>query len=389
MPALDAVFYDPGVMLGRAPAVFVSIAAFATGVFIGLPAAPREAIRNVAVHAVASVRGTAAPRMTDFAPPPVEATPPAVVVDAPPLTAAPPAEPPVLNPDETIARAWLLAEGPYHPPGDNHDYVTFTFDDGPFPETTPQVLDLLDRYGVRATFFLIGRYLDGDDARSELARGVVRRMVAAGHLVGNHTYDHRHLTELPRPAALAQIDMASDAIFRVAGEKPSYFRPPFGDLSRFLERTFADRKTNVVLWSLEADDMERSDEHAVAHEIRLRMEYAHGGVVLLHDCKESSVEALERLLRWLDDNKWDPTHPEKRGFEIVDLPTYTRPDGRFTAAVPHARRALEGARRRVESVAPRDRAAAAAHQRGVEQRRQVETFHVPSGRRRSLGRLWP
>jgi peptidoglycan/xylan/chitin deacetylase (PgdA/CDA1 family) len=317
-------------MLRRAPAVFVSIAAFASGVLIGLPAAPRGAIRTAAAHAIASVRSGRAPRDVDFAPPPIDAAAPAVMVDTPALVPASAADAPLLNPDETIARAWLLAEGPYHPPGDNHDYVTFTFDDGPFPETTPKVLDLLDRYGVRATFFLIGRYLDGDDARSELARAVVRRMVASGHLVGNHTYDHRHLTELARPAALAQIDMASDAIFRVAGEKPTYFRPPFGDLSRFLERTFADRKTNVVLWSLEADDMERSDEHAVAHEIRLRMEFAHGGVVLLHDCKESSVAALDRLLRWLDENRWDPEHPERRGFEIVDLPTYTR----LTAASP-------------------------------------------------------
>jgi peptidoglycan/xylan/chitin deacetylase (PgdA/CDA1 family) len=330
LPAGAAAFYDPGVMLGRAPAVLVSLAAFATGVFIGLPAAPREAIRNVAARAVATVRGTSTARNDDFAPPPVDVAPPLVVGDAPVLAPAPGVDPPALNPDETIARAWLLAEGPYHPPGDNHDYVTFTFDDGPFPETTPQVLDLLDRYGVHATFFLIGRYLDGDDARSELARGVVRRMVASGHLVGNHTYDHRHLTELARPAALAQIDMASDAIFRVSGQMPTYFRPPFGDLSHYLERTFAERKTDVTLWSLEAEDMERSDDHAVAHEIRLRMEYAHGGVVLLHDCRESSVEALERLLRWLDDNKWDSTHPEQRGFEIVDLPTYTR----LTAASP-------------------------------------------------------
>lgn len=330
MPAVGAAFYDPSDMLGRAPAIFVSLAAFATGVLIGLPAAPREAIRSVAARAVATVRGAPTTYRDDFAPPPVEVAPPAVMGDAPLLVQAPVVEPPPQNPDETIARAWLLAEGPYHPPGDNHDYVTFTFDDGPFPETTPKVLDLLDRYGVHATFFLIGRYLDGDDARSELARSVVRRMVAAGHLVGNHTYDHRHLTELSRPAALAQIDMASDAIFRVTGEKPKYFRPPFGDLSRFLERTFSERKTDVTLWSLEAEDMERSDDHAVAHEIRLRMEYAHGGVVLLHDCRESSVEALDRLLRWLDDNKWDPTHPEKRGFEIVDLPTYAR----LTAASP-------------------------------------------------------
>ena len=73
---------------------------------------------------------------------------------------------PRLNPEADMAKAWRLAEGPNRRPGDRRKLVTLTFDDGPFPETTPRVLELLEEYDVRATFFVIGRYLDGDDERA-------------------------------------------------------------------------------------------------------------------------------------------------------------------------------------------------------------------------------
>jgi peptidoglycan/xylan/chitin deacetylase (PgdA/CDA1 family) len=220
---------------------------------------------------------------------------------------------------------------------------------------------LLERFNVRATFFFIGKYLEGEDARASMTRDVARRIVASGHLVGNHTWDHAHLTEVSRPQALAEIDRTNEIIFRTTGQRPLFFRPPYGDLSRFLERTLGERGTEVVLWSLAADDMERDDEKAVAHELRLRLEYQGGGVVLLHDCKWKSVIALERLLRWLDDNRWDPNHPEVRGYEVVDLPQYLR----VTAAAPQPfanREELDKARRAAWSKAHPDIAAPTPHQ---------------------------
>lgn len=332
--------------------------AVAVGSWLGLGRPDRATIAAASQRALRAVTGShevVAPRV---APPSIESVPQtADVAVAPP----PPRSDafPRLNPDATIPRAWLLAEGPHYEPTDNHRYITFTFDDGPFPETTPHVLDLLDRFHVRATFFFIGRYLDGDDVRAEKTREVARRIVSAGHLVGNHTYDHTHLTEVGRPQALAQIDRGADAIERVTGKRPTFFRPPYGDLSHYLEHVLAERETEVVLWSLAADDMERDDEKAVAHELRLRLEFQGGGVVLLHDCKWKSVVALERLLRWLDDNRWDPNHPEVRGYEVVDLPEYLR----VTAASPQpfaTRQELDDARRAAWKKAHPDVAAPAA-----------------------------
>lgn len=317
----------------------------ALGTWLGLGRPDRAMIAASSARAWRVVVGRSGVIEARVAPPPLEIVPQAAAVAlAPPPAPIAPSDFPRMNPEATISRAWLLAEGPHYAPDDNHRYITFTFDDGPFPETTPHVLDLLERFHVRATFFFIGRYLDGDDTRTAMARDVARRAATAGHLIGNHTYDHTHLTEVGRPQALAQIDRGAEVIERVTGQKPIFFRPPYGDLSHFLERTLGERETEVVLWSLAADDMERDDEKAVAHELRLRLEYAGGGIVLLHDCKWKSVVALERLLRWLDDNRWDPMHPEVRGFEIVDLPQYLR----VTAASPQPyanREELDNARR--------------------------------------------
>ena len=79
---------------------------------------------------------------------------------------------PVLNPGDQISRAWLLAEGPVPVEGNGRRLVTFTFDDGPFPETTPVVLHVLAKHHVHATFFMIGRYLDGTSDRATRAREV-------------------------------------------------------------------------------------------------------------------------------------------------------------------------------------------------------------------------
>jgi peptidoglycan/xylan/chitin deacetylase (PgdA/CDA1 family) len=312
------------------------VAGVAMGSWLGLGMPSAAVMRASAERAWFAIVGRPAAQRGS-APPAIEAVPQtADVAIAPPPPPIDPSDFPRMNPEAKIARAWLLAEGPHYNPSDNHRYITFTFDDGPFPETTPHVLDLLARFHVRGTFFFIGRYLEGDDARTSMAREVARRAVAEGHLVGNHTYDHAHLPEVARAQSLADIDRGAEVIARVTGQRPIFFRPPYGDLSRFQERTLGARGTEVVLWSLAADDMERDDEKAVAHELRLRLEYQGGGIVLLHDCKWKSVIALERLLRWLDDNRWDPNHPEVRGYEVVDLPQYLRETAK--APQPYANR---------------------------------------------------
>jgi peptidoglycan/xylan/chitin deacetylase (PgdA/CDA1 family) len=231
---------------------------------------------------------------------------------------------PRLNPEVSTRRAWLLAEGPYHAPGDGRRLVTLTFDDGPFPETTPTYLKILARHSVRAAFFMIGNYLDGDSERAVKSREVAREVARAGHLIGNHTHDHQRLTALPRSEILAQIDEGAASIERATGKRPLLFRPPYGQLDSWASERLRERGAELVLWSVEASDMKTDDGQAIVDALREQIEYAGGGIVLLHDIRWGSADALERLLTWLNHRRWDPRRPEVVGYEVVDLVQYLR-----------------------------------------------------------------
>ncbi len=335
-------------LLGR-PLVFVPLlASLAAGSWLGLgrPTAPEA--RELAVEARDRAREGIPTWFHALAAHPV----PAVGAPLPPDPAAPvidsaqlpdPAPFPHLNPDESIRRAWLLAEGPAHAPDDGRRFVTFTFDDGPFPETTPTILEILARHRVRATFFWIGRYLDGEDDRAVTTRAVARQVAAAGHFVGNHTKDHEQLASLTHRQALEQIDSCSSSIERVIGVRPTLFRPPYGALDPWASEALRSRGMDLVLWSIEAADMTHGDTVAMTDSLRAQIEYAGGGIVLLHDIRLTTIPVLSGLLDWLDSHRYDPRHPERVGYEVVDLARYLQETSRSPQPYPD-RPALEHAR---------------------------------------------
>ena len=211
------------------------------------------------------------------------------------------------------SRAWLLSEGPAREPG-SPKLVTLTFDDGPDPDTTHSVLELLHKHHVRATFFFIGRYLDGNKRRAVHARQAAREIADAGHIIGSHTHDHDLLTTDTHTQVLDQIDDGIASIEAAIGRRPDLFRPPYGQLDAFGEQAIAERHLGLVLWSVEAGDMQDPDESTMYQQLVEQLDYAGGGLVLLHDVKWPTVHVLARLLDWLD----------AKHFSIVDLPTYFR-----------------------------------------------------------------
>ncbi len=250
---------------------------------------------------------------------------------------------PTLNPECNLGRAWLLAEGPAHEPRDGRRWVTLTFDDGPRPETTPEILRLLRQDHVRATFFFIGSYLEGDKPRAVESRAILKEALAHGHMIGSHTEDHARLTSLGPSQALAQIDDGIDAVAGVAPTPPILFRPPYGDLDAFTESHLRARGQQLVMWSVEASDMRSSDAAAMTASLEDQLDFNGGGVVLLHDVRRSTVTVLKSLLEWLRARRFDPKRPERPGFVVTDLLTYQRE----TAAHPQPyadRAALENAR---------------------------------------------
>ena len=188
--------------------------------------------------------------------------------------------------------------------------VSLTFDDGPDPEVTPQVLDLLDRHQARASFFCIG-------ARAAAFPELVREIVRRGHSVENHSHDHPHAFAFYGWSALQQqLDAAQQAITKAAGSPPQFFRAPAGFRSPFLDPLLACRALRYVSWTRRGyDTVSRNPETVLS---RLTRDLSAGDVLLLHDgCRGRTPDGDLLVLTVLADLL---DHLGQHGLKSVTLP---------------------------------------------------------------------
>ena len=157
--------------------------------------------------------------------------------------------------------------------------VALGFDDGP-SNVTPDVLDILKQHGVHASFFVLGRKVEAN-------ADVIRRMVAEGHDVGNHSWDHPHLTELSLDEALKQMHDCDVALEKVLGHKPSLGRPPYGS-------TRDDLGYPMIVWNWDPKDWRDHDPELVAQ--RKLDEAAPGNLGILHDVYPTTAQAVKIFL---------------------------------------------------------------------------------------------
>ena len=188
--------------------------------------------------------------------------------------------------------------------------IALTFDDGPDPEVTPGVLDLLDRWNARASFFLIGRRAA---ARPDLAAEIVRR----GHRVENHTWSHPAAFCCYPPAAQRrQIERAQEAITRAAGQSPAWFRAPAGLRNPLLDRELCAGGLRLAAWTRRGYDTVEREPARVAR--RLLRGLTGGDILLLHDGsaargRQGRAVVLDALPRILE-------AAAERGLRLVPLP---------------------------------------------------------------------
>jgi peptidoglycan-N-acetylglucosamine deacetylase len=152
--------------------------------------------------------------------------------------------------------------------------IALTFDDGPWPGTTEGVLQVLRRFKVKATFFVVGQ-----EVRRRPA--LVRAVLADGNMVGSHSWSHLQLGKAPQRTVAHEIQAGQQAVLKAAKLWPRWFRPPYGSVSRTVYAEAAASKTKLVLWDVDPEDWRRPPATIIAN--RVVNSARPGAVVLMHD----------------------------------------------------------------------------------------------------------
>ena len=193
--------------------------------------------------------------------------------------------------------AYQLLALPSHFP----KYVALSFDDGPNTVTTPKVLDLLERHGVKASFFVIGQNIEGENIP------VMQRAARMGCDIENHSYTHSFMSRMDAGQLRDEIDRTSDLVERYTGRRPTLFRPPYIDHNKLMHDTI----DLTFICGLGSNDWE--DSTSVETRARLILDNVRDGdLLLLHDFagNDKTVEALEYVIPEL----------KRRGFTFVTVP---------------------------------------------------------------------
>ncbi|MEU6769749.1 polysaccharide deacetylase family protein [Streptomyces sp. NPDC046759] len=185
-------------------------------------------------------------------------------------------------------------------------HMMLTFDDGPNPDYTPHILDTLAKYGVRAMFFLCGECVVDN-------RELVARMAEEGHVVGNHTWTHPLLTTLSRKQIRSEMVRTSDIIEDTYGERPQWFRAPYGAWNRATFQLEAELGMEPMAWTVDTTDWMTPGTGTIVD--RVEKGAAPGVVVLSHDAggdRSQTVHAIREWLPHLIDSGYHLTVPSRR-----------------------------------------------------------------------------
>lgn len=175
--------------------------------------------------------------------------------------------------------------------------IALTFDDGPHPFYTEQLLDGLKKRGARATFFVMGK-------QAEAYPELVLRMQEEGHLIGNHTYSHVQLNKKNRETFKEELVRTNELLLGITGEEPQYVRPPYGSWDKSFE---SELMMIPVLWTIDPMDWCSSDVNGIVRKVTKKAE--DNAVILMHDEYKSSVTAALEIVDVL----------QKQGYEFVTV----------------------------------------------------------------------
>ena len=161
--------------------------------------------------------------------------------------------------------------------------AALTFDDGPNARYTPMLLDGLKKRNIRASFFLIGENIEGNE-------DILLQMRKDGHLIGNHTWDHVQLDKIPAEKARLEIEKTNNRIYEASGIYPSYVRPPFGAWIKDMELSVT---MLPVFWDVDTLDWQSKNIDSI---LSIAQKQVHdGSIILMHDGYQTSVDAALKI----------------------------------------------------------------------------------------------
>jgi peptidoglycan/xylan/chitin deacetylase (PgdA/CDA1 family) len=167
-------------------------------------------------------------------------------------------------------------------------FIAITFDDGPAPANTPRLLDMLAARGIKATFFTVGRNV-------QAFPNIVRRIIADGHEIANHTWTHPWLSRMGDQAVRSELQRSHEALTTIAGVAPKMYRPPFGAITaRQKQWIMSEFGYPTILWSVDPEDW-RTRNAAMTHS-RIVSQTKPGAIILVHDIHASSIDAMPSTL---------------------------------------------------------------------------------------------
>ncbi|HFI0633926.1 TPA: polysaccharide deacetylase family protein [Streptococcus suis] len=165
--------------------------------------------------------------------------------------------------------------------------LALTFDDGPSRATTPVVLDLLKKYNAKATFFLLGQNIAGNE-------DILKRMKEEGHEIANHTWSHPNLTTITVDQVKQEIELTQSAIEGVLGYRPTFMRPPYGAVNGSVA---AVAGLASIYWNVDTKDWANRNPDFILSQVKAYTKP--GSIILMHDIHQTTVDGLEPVLQFL------------------------------------------------------------------------------------------
>lgn len=183
---------------------------------------------------------------------------------------------------------------------DNRPRIALTFDDGPHPQNTVKILDILSKYNAKATFFMLGENVERNN-------WIPKRIIDQGSEIGTHTWNHKNLNKLNKEEILNQITSSCNKINEYSNTEVKYFRPPYGNANEQVKQVAKEQNKYIILWNVDTEDWKSKNAEMVTNHVLENVK--DGDIVLMHDIYLSTVEACEKIVEELTN----------RGYRLVTI----------------------------------------------------------------------